>query len=89
RVLVRDGLPVQPDGTIAGSSLRMNEAIRNFIHATELPLTEVVGMATRNPAQLLGLSRKGELAAGMDADITCFDDDLNVSMTFVGGRQVV
>ncbi|MCR5346412.1 MAG: N-acetylglucosamine-6-phosphate deacetylase, partial [Fretibacterium sp.] len=47
RVLVRDGLPVQPDGTIAGSSLRMNEAIRNFIHATELPLTEVVGMATR------------------------------------------
>ncbi|MCR4817853.1 MAG: N-acetylglucosamine-6-phosphate deacetylase, partial [Fretibacterium sp.] len=83
QVLVRDGLPVQPDGTIAGSSLKMNEAIRNFHHATGLPLPEVVGMATRNPSRLLGLSRKGELAAGMDADITCFDENFSVSMTFV------
>ena len=89
QVLVRDGLPVQPDGTIAGSSLKMNEAIRNFQRATGLPLPEVVSLATRNSARLLGLSRKGELAAGMDADITCFDKDLNVSMTFVGGRRVV
>ncbi|MBR1673046.1 MAG: amidohydrolase family protein, partial [Fretibacterium sp.] len=88
-VTVRDGLPVKPDGTIAGSALRMNESIRVFQRATGLPLSEVVGMATRNPARLLGLSRKGELSAGMDADITCFDEDLNVSMTFVGGQRVV
>ena len=46
-------------------------------------------MAARNPARLLGLTRKGSLDPGSDADIVCLDEDLNVAMTFVGGRRVV
>ena len=89
QVRVRDGLPLQPDGTIAGSSLTMNRAVRNFWRATNRPLAEVVGLATRNPARLLGLKRKGSLDPGFDADIVCLDRDLNVTMTFVGGTRVV
>ena len=87
RVEVKDGLPGK-DGTIMGSTLRMNEALRNFWRATGRPLTEVAAMASRNPARLLGLPRKGELAPGMDADIAVLDGELNVVMTFVGGRRV-
>lgn len=89
RVRVVKGLPVQPDGTIAGSSLTMNQAVRNFWRATGRPLAEVAGMASRNPARLLGLKRKGSLDPGYDADIVCLDNDLDVVMTFVGGRRVV
>lgn len=89
RVRVVKGLPVQPDGTIAGSSLTMNQAVRNFWRATGRPLAEVAGMASRNPARLLRLKRKGSLDPGYDADIVCLDNDLDVVMTFVGGRRVV
>lgn len=89
QVQVKGGLPIQPDGTIAGSSLTMNQAVRNFGRATNRPLSEVIGMATHNPARLLGLKYKGSLEPGFDADIACLDKDLNVTMTFVGGRQVV
>ena len=87
-VTVRDGLPVNGDGTIAGSVLTMNRALKNFHQATRRPLSELSATVSRNPARLLGLTRKGELTAGMDADIVCLDDDFNVRATFVEGRQV-
>lgn len=86
-VTVEDGLP-RMGGTIAGSTLRMDEALRNVLRATGRPLAEVVAMASRSPARLLGLSRKGVLAPGMDADIACLDEELRPRMTFVGGRRV-
>ena len=86
-VRVEGGLPYIGE-TIAGSTLRMDEALRNVLRATGRPLAEVVAMASRSPARLLGLSRKGVLAPGMDADITCLDEELHPRMTFVGGRRV-
>lgn len=88
RIKMVKGLPLQPDGTIAGSSLTLNRGVRNVWKTTGRALTEIVAMASHNPAKLHGLKRKGDLAPGMDADITCFDEDLNVSMTFVGGKRV-
>ena len=38
--------------------------------------------------RILGLSRKGRLAPGCDADIVLFDDDVNVSRVFIGGREI-
>lgn len=89
RVRVEGGLPVQADGTIAGSSLSMNGAVRNFWRSTGRPLAEVADMASRNPARLLGLKRKGSLEPGCDADIVCLDAELEVVMTFVKGRRIV
>ena len=88
-VSIKDGLPRLHDGTIAGSSLFMDRGVLNVWKATGRPLPEVVRMAAANPAKLHGLeSRKGEIAPGGDADIACFDEELNVLMTFVGGRLV-
>ena len=75
------------DGTIAGSVLKLNEAVRNMRKHCALPLNEVVNMASLNPARRLGLdAAKGSLEAGKDADILLCDEEINVTVTIVGGR---
>ena len=52
-------------------------------------LEAAVRMMSATPARILGLSSKGRLAPGCDADIVLFDDNVNVSRVFVGGREIV
>jgi N-acetylglucosamine-6-phosphate deacetylase len=55
----------------------------------DIPLTEAVRMITSTPARILGVSeRKGSLAAGKDADIVIFDDDIRIATTIVKGKVV-
>ncbi len=77
------------DGTIAGSVLKLNEAVRNMAANAALPLPAVVAMASLNPAKAIGVAdQKGSLAAGKDADIAIMDDDFTVWQTLVGGRTI-
>jgi N-acetylglucosamine-6-phosphate deacetylase len=88
-VQVKQGQARLEDGTLAGSTLVLNEAVRNFYRNTELPLAEVVKMATLNPARILRLEdRKGSIAPGKDADLVLWDEDFNVLMTIVAGETV-
>lgn len=74
-------------GNLAGSTLTMNVALRHVLKWTGLSLPEAVGLASRNPARVLGLEgRKGSLEPGKDADVTVLDDDFQVALTVVGGR---
>ena len=76
-----------PDGTIAGSALTMDRAVRNFREHTGLALWQAVKLASLSPARSIGVDgRKGSLAVGKDADIVVADADFNVRMTFVRGR---
>ncbi len=86
KVLV-DGIRCRfPDGTIAGSALTMDRAVRNFRTHTGLPLYEVVNMASLYPARSIGMEAlKGSLEPGKDADIVITDGDFNVKRTFVRG----
>jgi N-acetylglucosamine-6-phosphate deacetylase len=54
-----------------------------------IPMSDAVSMLTQNTARVMGLNKKGVLAAGMDADIVVFDDDINVRAVFVGGERVI
>ncbi len=76
------------DGTLAGSILAPNAALRNLVRFTGCSLAEAVAAMTGTPAGLLGLERKGRLSPGCDADITILDSELNVVMTLVGGQVV-
>lgn len=88
-VQVKHGQARHEDGTLAGSTLVMGEALCNFYRNTGLPLAEVVKMATLNPARILGLeSRKGSIAPGKDADLVFWDEDFNVLMTIIAGEKV-
>lgn len=74
------------DGTIAGSVLRMNEAVRNVRDNTDLPLYEVVNAASLNPATAIGVSaNKGSIESGKDADLVIFDENINIKKTIIGG----
>ena len=88
-VTVRDGACRLDDGTLAGSTLTMDRALRNVVEWTGLPLHDALGMATLLPARLIGAdARKGSLEVGKDADLVVLDRDLRVRLTLVGGRVV-
>ena len=73
------------DGTLAGSVLRMNEALRHMVEHTRMSLSEAVASVTRIPAEKLGLE-KGRLEAGYDADLVIFDEDFSIISTIVAGE---
>lgn len=81
-VEVKDGKASLEDGTLAGSVLKMNEAMRNMVNHTDMGVLDVVNAVTKVPAQKLGLA-KGELKIGYDADIVFFDEDFSIIMTIV------
>ena len=81
------GAPVRPGGTLAGSALRMDQAVGNAV-AVGLGLPEAVAAATRIPADLIGRPDLGRLAAGAAADLAWLGDDLRARATWVGGEQV-
>jgi len=83
---VRDGVPRLADGTLAGSVLRMNDAVRNFAASAEVGLREAVQAATLVPSRLLGLDRKARIAPGCDADLVVLDRDARVALTLVAGQ---
>lgn len=75
------------DGTIAGSVLKLNEAVRNLYLHTELTLPEVFACASINPARAIGEDAKiGSLKEGKCADIMICDDDINVTTTIINGE---
>ena len=74
------------DGTIAGSVLKLNEAVRNLRDYTDLSLAEVFACASLNPAKAIGEDDKvGSLEVGKCADIIICDDDINVLTTIIDG----
>ena len=87
-VTVGGGAARLRDGTLAGSVLTMDGAVRNMIELAGLPLETVLPMATEVPARILGAAnRKGKLADGYDADVVILSPELAVERVFVRGRE--
>lgn len=85
-VTVQDGKAVLSDGTLAGSILKLGNAVKNMTVYTGCSLEEVIEMAAVNPAKQLNLfDRKGSIAKEKDADIVILDENLDVFMTFCRG----
>ena len=75
-----------PDGTIAGSVLRLNEAVYNLYANTELPIEKAVAAASLNPARAIGEDAQiGSLEVGKRADIIIADEKFTVEKTIIGG----
>lgn len=74
------------DGTLAGSTLTMEEAVKNMVRMADVPITHAVRMASLNGAKVLGVSgKKGVLAVGKDADVVLLDSEFEVHMTVSEG----
>jgi N-acetylglucosamine-6-phosphate deacetylase len=89
KVAVRHGKSLLESGTLAGSTIRLCDAVRNMVKKADVPLREAVEMASATPSRVAGAAdRKGGIAPGMDADITVLDRGLSVMLTMVEGRVV-
>jgi len=84
---------IDPDpkihGNLTGSAVTMNVALRRLRQYTGLPVHEAVRWVSLNPAMALGLDREtGSLKPGKWADITLFDDTVEVKRTLLRGKTV-
>lgn len=86
-VVVRDGAVRLPDGTLAGSVLTLDRALRNLAAATGSEPAALWPAVSANAAHSAGVAdRKGRLAAGMDADLVLLDAEAAVQATVVEGE---
>ena len=77
------------DGTLAGSSLTMNQAIKNIINFTGVSLTNAISFATSNPAKNLNIFDKvGSIEVGKLANFAVIDKEINVYQTIRCGNII-
>lgn len=87
KISVKDRKAYLSDGTLAGSTLTMDRAVKNMVELAEVPLEDAVRMASLNGAKVLGVEhQKGILAVGKDADIVAMQQDFQVVLTIAGGE---
>ncbi|MDT0378510.1 N-acetylglucosamine-6-phosphate deacetylase [Streptomyces sp. DSM 42041] len=90
-VEVRDGVArLVEGGSIAGSTLTMDQAFRRAVTVDGLPVADVVRALSANPARLLGVfDRVGSLEAGKDADLVVLDADFALTAVMRKGEWLV
>ena len=88
-VIVKNGAARLENGALAGSILTLNRAIKNLYDNTDYPLYEIVKMASYNGAKYCRVDdKKGQIKENFDADLTVFDENIDVKMTIIGGKIV-
>lgn len=76
------------DGTLAGSILTMDRAVRNMVELAGIPLETAVPLATEIPARIAGVGdRKGCIESGYDPDFAILDDKLAIERVIVRGKD--
>lgn len=86
---VNNGVSRLESGNLAGSMIRLSDAVRNIVKLAGFAPKEAIEMATSTPARVIGiLEKKGRLIPGTDADITVLDNEFSVLLTIVGGKFV-
>ena len=77
-----------PNGTIAGSVLKLNQAVRNLLVNTTLTPWQAVNAASLNPARRLGLTAKGSLERARTRTSSSATTTSNILRTIIGGKTV-
>lgn len=86
-ITVADAALRGDDGTLAGSALTMDLALRNAIGMLGLSLAETSRLASANPAAFLRMNtRRGTIAPGMAADLVHLDEALQIRRVWIAGQ---
>ena len=76
------------DGTLAGSTLTMDQALRNLVEQLGLDLADASNRVSTNAADYLGLADRGRLQVGAWADMVVLDRDLRIDRVVVEGSLI-
>ncbi len=87
-IIVTGGRCQLTDGTLAGAYHSLDAGLRTIVNETNLTIEDAVQMAATTPAAALGLTSKGQLSPGMEADVVLLDDNHRPVMT-IGAGQVL
>jgi N-acetylglucosamine-6-phosphate deacetylase len=88
-VVVRDGVArLRDGGSLAGSTLLMDSALRRAVRLADRSLEQASRAASLTPARAMGLADRGALAVGQRADVVVLDADLQVMRVLRGGTWV-
>lgn len=87
KVYVKDGQAKTLDGSLAGSTCSLDQALRNMVNMARVPLWEAVQMVTSVPAKYLGLDNAiGDIKPGYVANLVVLSNNLNVQKTMIKGQ---
>ncbi|WP_152393435.1 N-acetylglucosamine-6-phosphate deacetylase [Paenibacillus guangzhouensis] len=84
QVTVSEGVARLVDGTLASSTVTMNEALRLTVE-NGISITDAVQMASTTPARILGMSHSGHIDVGCEADLVLLNENYDVVWTMIGG----
>jgi N-acetylglucosamine-6-phosphate deacetylase len=85
-ISIANGVLVDEEGTLAGTHVDMASTVRNAVGLLGLELPEAARMASRNPAEFLGLGGElGRIAPGYRASLVLVDDAIEVRETWIDG----
>ncbi|WP_414839635.1 N-acetylglucosamine-6-phosphate deacetylase [Carnobacterium sp. TMP28] len=88
KVLVKDKQARLVDGTLAGSVLEFQDAFKNMMAFTNCGIADAVKMSSVNQAKEFGLTKKGTLEVGKDADMVLFNQALDLEETISFGEMI-
>ena len=87
--IIEDGVCKLLDrSAFAGSIATADVLVRVLTAEVGIPVADALKLVTVNPAKMMGLSHKGDIKTGYDADIVVFDRDVNVKHVFAMGEHV-
>ncbi|TYP71062.1 N-acetylglucosamine-6-phosphate deacetylase [Paenibacillus methanolicus] len=86
-VTVKSGEARLTDGTLASSTVTMNEALRLTV-SLGIPLIDAVAMASTTPARILGMSQLGKIEIGYRADLVLLDPQYQVQWAMIDGKLI-
>lgn len=87
KVTVTDGVARLADGTLASSTVTMNEALHKTVE-NDIPIIDAVYMAATTPASIIGLQNKGAIKPEKEADLVLIDNDFQIKWTMINGEII-
>lgn len=86
-IVSEDGSARRPSGSLAGSILKIIDALRITVEKAMVPFDYAINACTLNPAKLLRIDdRKGQIKVNYDADLVVIEDDYTIDKTMVMGK---